>query len=102
MSNIARRVFVYILITAVSGPAYGAPEYTPESEQALQFGLEWLAANQGADGNWKSNDVGLVSLGALAFLAAGHAPGRGKYGAILRRALDFVVDQAQPTGPAMF
>ena len=29
-------------------------------------GLAWLAKNQGAEGNWGSNDLGLTSMGALA------------------------------------
>ncbi len=73
-------------------------EITGESEQALGRGLEWLARNQGPQGNWESNDLGLVSTGALAFLAAGHAPGRGKYGETVRRALDYVAHNAQSSG----
>ena len=30
---------------------------------ALERGIEWLAKNQGAEGNWESNDLGLVSMG---------------------------------------
>lgn len=73
-------------------------EITPESERALDRGLEWLAANQGAEGNWTSNDLGLVSLGALAFMAAGHQPGRGRYAQVVERALDYVMDHAKPSG----
>jgi hypothetical protein len=73
-------------------------EITPESELALDRGLEWLARNQGAEGNWGSNDLGLVSMGALAFLSAGHAPGRGKYGREVDKALEFVVSRAKPSG----
>jgi len=73
-------------------------EITPESERALDKGLQWLAANQGAEGNWTSNDLGLVSLGALAFMAAGHQPGRGRYGDVVERAIDHVVDHARPSG----
>ncbi len=54
--------------------------------------------NQGAEGNWESNDLGLVSMGALAFLSAGHAPGRGKYGMACERALDYVLKNAKPSG----
>ena len=51
-------------------------ELTLESETALQRGLDWLEKNQGAAGNWESNDTGLVStLGALASMAAGHCAG---------------------------
>jgi hypothetical protein len=73
-------------------------EITPESRAALELGLEWLAANQGADGNWGSNDLGLVSLGALAFLADGHTPGKGKYGANVDKALNFVLKNQKPSG----
>jgi hypothetical protein len=78
--------------------AEGEWEITPESEQALEAGLRWLARNQGPEGNWTSNDLGLVSTGALAFLAAGHAPGRGKHGEPVGRALDYVVRNADPSG----
>ena len=73
-------------------------ELTLESEQALQRGLEWLEKNQGPEGNWTCNDVGLVGMGALAFMAAGHAPGRGKYGKTVQRALDYVMNNAKPSG----
>jgi hypothetical protein len=81
-------------------PARGEGEWeiTPASERSLARGLEWLARHQGSAGNWQSNDLGLVSLGALAFLAAGHAPGRGPYGDVVARALAHVIDNAQPTG----
>jgi hypothetical protein len=78
--------------------AEGDWEITPQSQQALDHGLEWLARNQGADGNWQSNDLGLVSMGALAFLSAGHTPGRGKYGDVIDKALDYVLRNARPNG----
>src|SRR5204862_6256923 len=78
--------------------AEGDWEVTPQSEEALRRGLDWLAQNQGQQGSWESNDLGLVSMGALAFLAAGHSPGRGKYGPTVKRALDFVTNSAKPSG----
>lgn len=78
--------------------AEGDWETTPESEAALARGLDWLAQNQGPDGNWQSDDLGLVSLGALAFLADGHIPGHGKYGRNVELALDYVVSHAKPSG----
>src|SRR5262245_25915077 len=73
-------------------------EITPASEAALERGLAWLAKNQGVDGNWGSNDLGLVSMGALAFMSAGHAPGRGKYGRELDKALEFIISRSRPSG----
>ena len=75
--------------------AQGTWEMTPESEQALKRGLAWLERSQGREGNWTSNDLGLVSMGALAFLAAGEMPGRGSHGEALQKALDYVLTQAQ-------
>ncbi len=82
----------------VAARAEGEWEITPASEEALQLGLEWLARNQGPQGNWQSNDLGLVSLGALAFMAAGHMPGRGQYGENVQRALDYVLRNVKPSG----
>jgi hypothetical protein len=91
-----------LIVALVAAPtpvrAEGEWEITPASEAALERGLQWLAVNQGAAGNWESNDLGLVSLGALAFLSAGHTPGHGKYGPAVDKALDFVLKNARPNG----
>jgi hypothetical protein len=79
-------------------PADGNWEITPESAAAVEQGLAWLAANQTTAGNWESNDLGLVGMGALAFLANGHMPGVGKYGDNVERALSFIVAKAKPSG----
>jgi hypothetical protein len=73
-------------------------EITPESEAAVERGLAWLAANQEAAGNWGSNDLGLVGVGALAFLSTGHMPGVGRYGDHCGRALEYIVKNAKPSG----
>lgn len=78
--------------------AEGDWEITPEGDAALEKGLKWLAANQGPEGNWESNDLGLVGMGALAFLAAGHRPGHGKYGPAVEKSLDYVLKNAKPSG----
>ncbi len=93
-------VCVVVVLISSLPRAYteGDWEITPQSEQSLELGLEWLARNQGPEGNWESNDLGLVSMGVLAFLAAGHTPGRGKYGANVERALSFVLKNAKPSG----
>ncbi|ODA31186.1 squalene--hopene cyclase [Planctopirus hydrillae] len=73
-------------------------EVTPDSEAALQKGLAWLARNQGTEGNWESEDLGLVGLGGLSFLAAGHLPQRGRYGDTVDRAFKYVLKKAKPSG----
>ncbi len=94
--------FVALLLGSLCGrPAPAADgdwEITPESERAVAAGLEWLAANQTDQGNWESNDLGLVATGALAFLSAGHLPDAGPYGRHVARAIDYLLANAKPSG----
>jgi len=97
------RWFVTTLLLLVSlgtsfAMAEGDWEITPESEQALDRGLTWLAENQGPTGDWESDDLGLVAMGALAFMADGHSPGRGKYGRTLELTFDRILDSPRPSG----
>src|SRR5262245_19255814 len=78
--------------------AGGEGSITRASETAPEKGVKRLAATQGPEGNWESNDLGLVSMGALAFLAAGHTPGHGKYGQPLEKALNYILKNAKPSG----
>jgi hypothetical protein len=75
---------------------------TPATERAVQRALAFLASTQNTDGSWTSSsysaEVGIVSLCALAFLAAGHQPGRGKYGQVLARATEYIASCAQRNG----
>ncbi len=77
---------------------------TAETQKAIDQGLEYLAREQQADGSWGtgkfSGNVAITSLGGLAFLAGGHQPGRGKYGKVVTKAVEYVLSQedrlAQP------
>src|SRR3954452_16045647 len=96
-----RRTLITLLVAMCSAAGARADEkdeITPASEAALERGLAWLAKNQGVEGSWGSSDLGLVSMGALAFMSAGHAPGRGRYGRELDQALEFIVSRSRPSG----
>ena len=87
---------------------------TPEQRQAVAEGLRWLAANQNPDGSWTakigyklnadykttgdSAHVGVTSLACMAFLAGGHLPGRGEYGHVVERGLNYVLSVCQQDG----
>jgi squalene cyclase len=82
---------------------------------AVERGLDWLAAHQSPDGSWnaligyKLNEeyryteaerghVGVSALAGIAFLAGGHLPGRGQYGPVVERTLNFVLAAVQDDG----
>lgn len=80
---------------------------TPESEEAVERGLKWLAAHQMPDGSWKFNHD-LACQGAcrnpgthacttastgvvlLAFLGAGHTHRAGRYQEVVQRGLYYL------------
>ncbi len=81
-----------------------AKEYygTPQSETAVNRGLAWLASRQLSDGHWSSggyrNEIAITGLAIMAYLAAGHQPGRGRYGLVMNEAVDFLVDAVRMDG----
>ncbi len=77
--------------------AEGEWEITSEGETALQQGLSWLShpENQGREGNWQSNDLGLVAMGSLALMADGHRPGIGRFGRANQLAIDYILRKAR-------
>lgn len=86
--------------------------YTTDIQQSVNEGLQWLANRQEPNGSWKSivgyklneqvrgkgpyQNVGVTAIAGLAFLSAGHAPGRGQYGDVVDRAVQFVLSKADP------
>lgn len=90
---------------------------TKAIDRAVNRGLEWLAAQQSAQGCWTGatghkrmsgyvtffdeswqrrqgrGHPGVTSLAGLAFLASGHLPGRGKYRKTLERTIDYILDR---------
>jgi hypothetical protein len=69
---------------------------------SVERGLQWLARAQNADGSFGrgrlSTNAGIVSLCALAFMADGNLPGRGRYGAVVERALEYVLKHSTESG----
>ena len=77
-------------------------EMTPELNAAVDEGLAWLATRQQPDGSFLGGrfgkNVAIASVAALAFMADGHLPGRGEYGEVVERALDFVLSASAENG----
>lgn len=90
---------------AGGGGAENAPareEMTVELDDGVRRGLAALATMQNEDGSFGrgryGRHVGIASLCAIAFMADGHLPGRGRYGEVVQRALEFVLAGATETG----
>jgi squalene cyclase len=91
------------LATTVQAPvsAGGELRVTAEMERAVTRGLDYLARTQNPDGSWGGSYgklSGVVGLAMLAFLAHGEIPDEGKYGVVIRRAVDYIVRTQQSNG----
>jgi hypothetical protein len=86
--------------SAANKPA--ANEITPELNESVARGLEYLRSQQNSDGSFGrgryAKHVAITALCGLAFMADGNLPGRGEYGEEVRKALEFVLAHAQETG----
>jgi hypothetical protein len=80
---------------------------TPASRQAVANGLTWLAGQQLEDGSFGSTShygkhVAITGLAGLAFMADGHVPGRGEYGLVVQRCVDFILSSRSESGLLAF
>ena len=77
-------------------------EMTERLDDAVEGGLAWLASQRNEDGSFGRGEygrhVGVSSLCALAFMADGNLPGRGRYGAEVQATLEFVLRHATDSG----
>src|SRR5438876_951334 len=73
---------------------WSSPSVTRPARAACGwFGSTFARAESGQARRWPTG-----RMGALAFLAAGHTPDQGLYGAVPRKALDYLLRHAQPSG----
>lgn len=81
----------------------GAEFITPDTQAAIERGLGFLARNQLTDGSFGEptlgTGVGIASLAALALMAGGNQPGRGRFGKNVARAVEYVAGMAGGPNP---
>ena len=80
----------------------------PQTEQAIESGLLFLAKYQRADGSWHLEDFGenvdirsdtaATALSLLSFQGAGYTHRQFKYESVCKRALTWMVQNQQPNG----
>jgi hypothetical protein len=75
---------------------------TPAAQRAIDRGLALLAVRQRDDGSLGSGsyrgNVAVVSLAGMAWMAGGSTPGRGRHGAEVALALDYILANTQESG----
>lgn len=73
----------------------------PDARAGIEKGLTYLARTQAPDGSWPTEfgrTTGVAGSCALAFMACGHLPGRGRYGANVERTVGFLARNTRPDG----
>ena len=118
MSSFARRRFLAAASAAAlfgaRGQAFGQEDdatrnsewITPETQRALDRGLNWLAKRQVTSGKNKGafghggyqGGVAVASLSGLAFMCSGSPPGQGPFGRNIDHAAEFVSGCVQDSG----
>ena len=95
---------VTILLTTTLTPSSAAPRTARQRrvDRAISRALRYIASQQHPSGAWRIDAFGestaSTSLAVMAFMAAGHVPGEGPYGAQLDRGVRWVIDHQQPNG----
>lgn len=79
----------------------GEVELSREGKASIQMALQFLAARQRTDGSLSGDQgqtTGIVASAALAWMCQGNLPGEGPYGKNVAKAIDFILNCAQPSG----
>jgi hypothetical protein len=92
-----------LLVLTLLGESSFADDTDAQVDQAVVRALEYLAAQQQPTGGWvveafRGESTSATSLAVMAFLAAGHVPEEGPYAAVIRRGVQYVIDQQRPDG----
>ena len=70
-------------------------------DRSIQRALAWLSKSQQPDGSFPTlptGQPGVTGLCTLAFLAHGHTPGYGQYGAQVEQAIQYIASRQKPNG----
>lgn len=91
-----------ILLVTGAGSAAAAPPSQVEIDRTVESGLEWLARQQSARGNWTAQGdrypTAMTALAGMAMLCEGSTATQGKYAPNIRKAVDYLLANARPNG----
>jgi squalene cyclase len=102
MQRLFAAAVVCTIVLGVGGPAEAAPRKDPQIQTKVRLALDWLAREQRKQGYWEANNgqyrVAMTALAGNAMLCEGSTTTRGRYAKNIRRAVDWLIEQAQPNG----
>jgi hypothetical protein len=88
-------------VRAQGSPAASSRE-AAITDDAIAYGLEWIASQQSPSGSWMTSawgeSTGVTGLALLAFLATGHTLDAGLFSVQLTNALAWILSQQQSDG----
>ncbi|HOW72477.1 MAG TPA: terpene cyclase/mutase family protein [Phycisphaerae bacterium] len=97
LRTVAAVVAVLTPIAPAELPPPLPPLVTPETQKAIDRGLEYLARTQSREGSWRDQGsmgqfpVAMTALAAMALLANGNTPTEGKYAVQVNSATKFLL-----------
>ena len=100
----ATRLLTLLLLVSLCGesPLVSQVKIDQKTRDAVKSGLDFLAREQTTLGAFKEginrDNVAVVSIGGIAFLAQGSTPSQGRYAAATKRCLTFVLSKCQTNG----
>jgi squalene cyclase len=91
-----------VAILAVTGQQARSEEIPKEYRECIKKGLKYLVDTQNRDGHWESFGAGypvtMTAVSGMAFLMEGSTIKEGKYSQQIRRATDWLMSRAVPSG----
>ena len=97
-----------VMRTKGGAPATAAGDVGPETEEAIEIGLSYLASTQNDDGSWSlqghgenvllRSNTAATGLCLLAFQGAGYTHQQHQYAAAISRGIEYLMNRQQPNG----
>ena len=78
-----------------SGAAVSVAELTPQAEQAIEKGLEFISRTQLGDGSWGKYKAATTAVSLMAYMVKGHFPDRPPYGDQMSKGIDFLLQESK-------